>query len=405
MLLQVAEAFRKQGRPLLAFRVDRLVPTHLPDDVGKQLALPSSPANVLKSIAQGRECLLIIDQLDSVSQTSGRNPWFFDCIFEIIKQALNYPEIRILLACRKFDLENDNRLRSLIGKHGIAENVPIKRLPHEVINKFIKNELNLDITRLNKKQLDLLSIPLHLSLLAEISQDHEIDAIDFKTLKDLYDRFWDRKGRLLRQRHEDSSRWTEAIFALSEYMSTNQLLFAPVSILDRFGSMPDYLTSEHILANDGNRCAFFHQGFFDYVFARYFCAQGGQLIPFLKMDEQHLFRRSQVRQILIHERDDNFSRYIYDLELMLNDSGIRSHLKEIVFALLAELSDPKSDESRVITPFLDDSTDFRSNKVKYILFGSVIWIKLLNSEGQLNRWLTDTNEEKIDLAIGLSTPV
>jgi len=113
----------------LAFRVDRLVPTQLPDDVGKKLGLPASPAYVLKSIAEGRECLLIIDQLDFISQTSGRNPWFFDCIFEIIEQALNYPEMHILLACRKFDLENDNRLRSLIEKHGIADNCRLSVCP------------------------------------------------------------------------------------------------------------------------------------------------------------------------------------------------------------------------------------------------------------------------------------
>jgi hypothetical protein len=59
VLLQVVESLRKQGKPLLAFRVDRLKSTLLPDDVGKQLGLPASPAIVLKAIADGRECLLL----------------------------------------------------------------------------------------------------------------------------------------------------------------------------------------------------------------------------------------------------------------------------------------------------------------------------------------------------------
>jgi hypothetical protein len=49
------------------------------------------------------------------------------------------------------------------------------------------------VGRLNTKQLDLLSIPLHLRLLVEIAANSNIDALNFKTAKDLYDRFWDYK--------------------------------------------------------------------------------------------------------------------------------------------------------------------------------------------------------------------
>lgn len=400
VLLQVVESLRKQGKPLLVFRVDRLEPTLLPDEVGKQFGLPASPANVLKAIAGGRECLLIIDQLDSVSETSGRNPEFFDCIHEIIEQALNYPEMSILLACRKFDLDNDHRFRSLIGKQGFVT-VQIRHLPHETIKQFIKNDLCLDINRLNKKQMDLLSIPLHLSLLAEISQDSDIDSIDFETTKDLYDKFWERKQRLLHQRLGDSSRWVDVIFSLSNHMSQHQALIAPASILDRYGVLPEAMASEHILLKDGTKYAFFHQGFFDYAFARNFCAQGYELLPFLKMDEQHLFRRAQVRQILLHERDDNFAGYIADLDLMLNDPKIRFHLKEIVLALLAELSYPTNEEWKTIAPFFNNLSDPLSRESKRILYRSIPWINVLNSEGQLKRWLADAKEENINLAIEL----
>jgi len=400
VLLQVAESLRNQGKPLLAFRVDRLEPTLLPDKVGKQLGLPASPVHVLKAIAGDRECLLIVDQLDSVSETSGRNPQFFDCIHEIIEQALNYPEMSLLISCRKFDLDNDHRLRSLVREQGFT-NVQISHLSHETIKQFIKHKLELDINRLTKKQLDLLSIPLHLSLLAEVSQDKDIDAIDFKTTKDLYDKFWDRKQKLLYQHRGDLSRWADVIYTLSKYMSEHQVLIAPASILDKYDSLPEAMASEHILIKDNNRYAFFHQGFLDYAFARNFCADGNKLVPFLKGDEQHLFRRAQVRQILLHERDDNFPGYIADLGLMLNDPEIRFHLKEIVFALLSELSDPKKDEWKTISPFLNNLEDPLSRELKYTLHRSIPWIKLLNSEGQLERWLADNNEANANLAIEL----
>ena len=56
----------------------------LPSDVGQQLGLPDSPVNVLAAIAQGQDCMLVIDQLDATSLASGRNPQFFDCINEIL---------------------------------------------------------------------------------------------------------------------------------------------------------------------------------------------------------------------------------------------------------------------------------------------------------------------------------
>jgi hypothetical protein len=151
---QVVETIQKENIPLLMFRADRLNATQLPEEVGAQLGLPDSPAIVLKAVAQDCLCVLIIDQLDAVSETSGRNPDFFYCIFEIIKQALGYPNMHILLSCRKFDLDNDHRLRNLTRNPVNAEIVPIRPLSPDIVKRFIFNYLNLDANRLNKKQID-----------------------------------------------------------------------------------------------------------------------------------------------------------------------------------------------------------------------------------------------------------
>ncbi|MEA5540398.1 hypothetical protein VB834_15335 [Limnoraphis robusta Tam1] len=71
VMLQALETIHEQGIPVLAFRVDRLEHSLLPNHIGKQLGLPGSPASVLAAIAQKRLCVLIIDQLDAVSLASG----------------------------------------------------------------------------------------------------------------------------------------------------------------------------------------------------------------------------------------------------------------------------------------------------------------------------------------------
>lgn len=400
VMLQVVEVLHKQGVPTLAFRIDRLEPTLLPNDVGQQLGLPGSPANVLAAIAQKRDCVLIIDQLDAVSLASGRNPQFFDCVAEIIKQAQAHPNMRLVLACRKFDLDNDYRLRRLTGENGIAETVVISRLPYSTVQKVV-DELGLEAARLNSKQLDLLSVPLHLSLLAEIAEAPNVDLLDFKTANDLYNQFWNRKQVILRERRGHSVQWTHVIDTLCDYMSKRQILSAPQEIVDDYADDARAMASEHVLIWDNNRLSFFHEGFFDYAFARRFSACGYQLTTILQSSEQHLFRRAQVRQILLHQREADFDCYLDNLKELLSSSDIRFHLKQVVFALLAALNDPKKEEWGAIAPLIGNQADPLTQQVWRTLRSSIHWFQLLDSLGIIEQWLRDESEERIDQTVML----
>lgn len=400
VMLQVLEKLRNQGIPILTFRVDRLEPTLLPDNVGQQLGLPASPAIVLANIAQNRECVLIIDQLDAVSFASGRNPQFFDCIFEIIKQAQAHPNIRLLLACRKFDLDNDNRLKRLCDeKNGVAKAITINCLASSTVRDVVA-KLGLETTRLTEKQLKLLSVPLHLSLLAEIAEDSTIDALSFQTAKELYDQFWKYKPYKLRERLGRSVQWTQVIDCLCNYMSSQQKqsLSAPESVVDSFADDARVMASEHILIWEGSRISFFHESFFDYAFARRFASNGQELLRFLRDSEQHLFRRAQVRQILIHQREDDFDYYLENIRELLTSSDIRFHLKKVVFALLATLNDPKEEEWEIINELMCNQNSV-AREIWILLNSSIHWFKLLDSLGLIEQWLRDESNERIDKTV------
>ena len=62
----------------LALRMDRLNPVETVRQIGEQMGLPDSPPIVLGGLSHGRKSLLVIDQLDAVSTSSGRNPHFFE---------------------------------------------------------------------------------------------------------------------------------------------------------------------------------------------------------------------------------------------------------------------------------------------------------------------------------------
>jgi hypothetical protein len=344
--------------------------------------------------------VLVIDQLDATSLASGRHPQFFDCVSEILQQAQAHPRMRLLLACRKFDVDNDYRLRRLSGETGVVETVSVNRLSHTTVREVVAN-LRLDAGRLNSRQLDLLSIPLHLSLLAEIAASTSIDVLDFKTAKDLYNRFWDRKQEVIRARLGHSVQWTRVVDALCDYMSDRQILSAPVDTVDEYAEDAKAMTSEHVLIPDGQRYSFFHEGFFDYAFARRFAARGRELLPLLRSGEQHLFRRAQVRQILVHEREVEHTRYLADLQALLTSPDIRFHLQQAVLALLAQLPDPTEDEWHVLSSLIGDPRDSLTNEVWRTLRGSVPWFRLLDSLGIVKGWLADPDQERVNEAVTL----
>lgn len=403
-ILQVIQGCRERNWPLLAFRADRLHSTQLPKDLGQQIGLPGSPANVLAAIAQGKDCLLVIDQLDAVSLTSGRHPELFDCLFEIIRQAMVHPNMRILLACRKFDLEYDQRLRRLTDQDKIARKVALSRLAPAQVQQIV-SALGLDAQQLTPKQLDLLSIPLHLRLLEEIAQDSSTRVLSFETAKDLFDRYWEVKARKARERSNRGIQWTEVIDALAEYMSAHQILFAPISAVDKYQADVETMESEHVLVRDREWYSFFHESFFDYAFARRFVAQGRRLVDLLVSSEQYLFRRAQVRQILLHEREASRQRYLTDLKAVLMDPRIRFHVKPVVFALLAELRDPTEQEWRIIAQLIKQTDDPQTRLIWHMFASSLPWCFLLDSMHILERWLSGDDQEYASNVVSFLLPL
>src|SRR5262249_12864758 len=270
---------------------------------------------------------------------------------------------------------NDHRLRQLTGQNGLVHIVTINRLSHTTIRDSV-NALGLDAQRLSSKQLELLSIPLHLSLLAEIAADRTVDLLHFSTAKELYGRYWNRKQSVIRRRLGRTVQWTPVVDTLCQYMSERQMLSAPLSIVDTYAEDAAAMVSEHVLMRDGQRYAFFHEGFFDYAFARRFAARGLALIPFLQQSEQHLFRRAQVRQILLYERDTDRAEYLENLRTLLTHSAIRFHLKQVVFALLRELTDPTAEEWDILALLLDrEAADPHAVAVWRMLHGAASWFQ------------------------------
>jgi hypothetical protein len=167
-----------------------------------------------------------------------------------------------------------------------------------------------------------------------------------------------------------------------------QSLSAPKSVFDEYFTDAEIMISENILIQENNNIRFFHETFFDYAFARRFIAREQNLLSFLREDEQHLFKRAQVRQILHHQREIDFDQYLDDLDELLNSEDIRFHIKQLVIALLSNLQNPTQQEWEIIKPLIN-KVDSPLTKFVWGLLYKPAWFMLAKDLGIIEQWLQD----------------
>jgi hypothetical protein len=386
-----------EGWPVLALRVDRRKRFSTPAELGEQLGLTASPVTVLGALAGDRPSLLLIDQLDAVSLASGRLPDELEPILEMVREAEAFPQMRVLLACRQYDLDNDPRLRELVGQDGPARLETVGPLDRAQIDTAVRG-LGLEPGRLSDEQRALLALPLNLVLLATVRD--QADALGFASTADLLRAFYARKEIAAQNRAAPATvRFWAVVTKLALAMSERQQLSVPAAVLDVAGLSADarVLASEGVLVRDGDRIAFFHEALFDYAFAHAWVAGTDDLHGWLVAGDQELFRRSQVRQILVHLHDAEPRRFRREVVACLRDPAVRFHLKDVIVGVLAAMRDPTHEDWEMLMA-LRESEPALAGRLRSALW-SEAWFRRADAEGALEPWLDSRDEELIGMAL------
>lgn len=381
VLAQLVAHLDARNIPFMCIRMDELDLCSTAKRLGQQLDLPASPAVVLAGTANTKPCVLVIDQLDAMSLVSGRNPQLWSAFEEVCEDAAAFPNMKVVLGCRDFDLNHDYRLRKLGNPKSGLKHLAVEKLSREEILSAVVADGS-DGASLTSRQIEILAVPLHLMLYL-----NGAPSAAFATIGQLYDRYWTRKAENLRLRLGRSVKWTTVLETLANKMSESQLLFAPKAVVDDWYDDVQALISEHVLELDERRgqLRFFHESFFDYIYARRFCARAQKIVDFLNSTEQHLFRRAQVRQILAYLRDHDFDRYLREIYEILTSPTVRFHLKRMVASELSRLDKPTVEEWQIIEPYLLDGE--LSQYASVALSHHSGWFDLLDSIGVWERWL------------------
>ena len=383
VVAQIVKQLDSHDIPTLVIRLDRLTEAdHSAQAVGVRRELPDSPTITLGELAGGQPSVLCIDQLDALSIVSARQQSAWNALNELLEEARNYSNMRILFACRSFDLEQDAQLRALVADEDLVTRIHVGELDDDTIQSAVQSA-GIVVSPLNREQMRLLSVPLHLYLFLEAARSGDFN---FSSQGDLLDAFWHHKATRVDSRlGGPTSVWTNAIAALCDVMSERESLVAPDYAMDDWHEAMAAMASEEVVQIQGGNIRFFHESFFDYSFARSFLRTNSDLVRWLESDQQHLFRRSQVRQVLafLRDREPERSRYLQTVSSLLGHAEVRFHIKKLVLDWLRALPDPTNEEWDIVEGLVDQL----NGHAWQVIRNSVQWFDVLQTMGRWESWL------------------
>lgn len=388
------DRFLSEGAPVLAIRIDRNLDINHLNQLGMStLGIDDNPLAVLALSSRTKQPILVIDQLDAVSDASGRRQSAKDVVFDLIQSNTLRARVKIILACRAWDFENDTRFKSLVGKSS-TQRLAVPELTWKVDIEPALLASGYATTLLSERQTEILSNPASLAIFLRLSEPNR-PFLDFSNSHQLIERLIDEADREISEKGESWSAW-EVMGVIVDRMNKQRQLAVPSALVDNYKNARRLLQSTGLISLSGDTVQLSHESYFDFIFARKFVAEGQSLSVWLKGDEQQLFRRTQVRQILEYMRTQSGSwgEYLREVKSILCDDYIRYHIKDAVARWLAGCANPKVDELNII---LSRSGDGEIDKLfQRILFGRA-WFRLLVERGLILQWLNSTEKWR-DLA-------
>lgn len=273
--------------------------------------------------------ILVIDQLDRLSQVSASSKErleYFEQIKQLIMRTIDHEDLRVLVACRAFDMEVDPRMTSL-KDHELSTTQRIGPLNAEDVRRVV-SELGYS-SSLTLAQLELLSIPLHLHLLSQLEREnneHELPLDEYR----LYERFWDSKERA--SRRYLATPWGDLHENVCEIFLSKGRRYVTRRDCRKYIADIERLVSEDVFRRVGEGFAYFHQRYEEYVFALYF---DGDLIEYILAEGQSFLAMDQTRAILVDRRHQDIEQYTNDLRSIMFHDDVQAHYKWIVRGLLA----------------------------------------------------------------------
>lgn len=408
VLYELAKDLTNSGYVVLVVRLDRQAPSGLTSkSFGEQLGLPDSPVFCLRDMAAGQRAVLIIDQLDAMRWTNSHSAQGLDVCKQLLREAAAIRQLEsrvdVVLACRTYDLDHDLEIKTWLSPKSsllTLSKVEVRPLASRTVIDVIQSQ-GIEPSRLNARQLALLESVHRLTMWLEmLLSDDELP--DFTSSSALLRDYWKNRRRELAKAGCDANQAEAAIRRLAEHMESNGCLTAPESLLGRDEKLATEMQSLGMISVRSERVSFGHQSNLDFLIAEAALEQlqvnNLDIVRWCGLrDEQSLFRREQLRQLLLLMADEDHAGFIAAIRQLLAAKKIRFHFKQLGLEAMGQVA-PQPASLQFVLEMLDNSV-WGDPIAFQVITGNIEWIQELWRCGTLLRWLSSSVERPKSRAI------
>lgn len=387
IMKEVLLSLKEKNIPTLALKADYL-PIKNISELQNELHLNESLDICFKKLSQKyKRVVLIVDQIDALSQTLSSDRSSLHAYNRIIESISVIPNIRIVISCRFYDLDYE----PLLNKYHKCNIIKVGELTDDQ-TKFVLEKNGYDVTQLNKYTIDFLKVPLHLQLFCKINDHNEVKNVE--SLNNLYCGLWE-KYIINHPKELDTQKLQNLLKEMAFDMYDHQkLVLNKNKFVDRYDKELKYSESSDLIKQVGDMIQFFHQSFFDYTYARSYVILNKKLSEDLQTQHQGLFIRSRVRQVFTYLRDVDKHLYIQEFKTILNGDEYKFHIKLL---LINELGFQKNlyDEEKMLFKEMISKNDYLYQLFLESVWSSQ-WLQYLIDEGYVSDIFNSTNEKLIE---------
>jgi SpoVK/Ycf46/Vps4 family AAA+-type ATPase len=309
--------------PVIGIKSDRYYVNSI-SELTTRMNLDYSIIELTKKLAETNEqVVVLIDQIDSLSQAVTTKRDYIDTYNKILHELMLIKGVRIILSIRTYDLTYDYEFTQYKGYHKVIVN-PLST----VQLTSILNRLGINIEHLSVNLVALLSVPNNLDIFCKIFK-HDFKINHLTTLQDLYDELWIQKIESVVDGKTEQS--VNAIFEISEKLHNEQTLLISIQKLSvSTQHRLSILISMGLIILQESEVQFFHQSFHDYVFSRHFTTQKLSVLSYIQKEDQSLYIRPALKMILTFIRSKDTREYIKIINELLFSKSIRFHIQLLI---------------------------------------------------------------------------
>lgn len=314
------------------------------DDNGNPVSLSDMQDTLAYYSTEADKVILIVDQIDALSQSLTNDRTHLNMMMAVLSSLNDWPNVRAVVSCRKYDLEYDSVLNSLKDRSTIVEIGELTEKEVTIALNKLENGLGQEIDRVTATMLRTVQMLDSFSLLFRRNKSK----INFNNQIELYDALWDAVicDSSLRHDVEMREHLMYKIVETIQIAGTLNPQFIPDSSQKR---AYEYLASNGLIRRDGSAVSFFHQSFYEYTLARHYSETGSLFSVDLKKEIQGLEIRSTVKAVLDFKRGHDTAKFVDEARNILDDPDIRLHLKLLTLSVLAFVHNPSLAEKILVT--------------------------------------------------------